>query len=139
MEQTNIRYLTPADLGEPLDLSVIDVSFISLSLVLPAVTELLKPGKGQILCLIKPQFEAGKENIGKKGVVKDPAVHRTVLRDVIDSVTENGFTVKGLTHSPIVGPEGNLEFLLWFSNAGTESLPNINEVVRQAHQENTRG
>ncbi len=80
MERTNIRYVTPEDLGEPLDLSVVDVSFISLKIVLPAIQKLLKP-TGQVLCLIKPQFEAGKENVGKKGVVRDPAVHAQVLRD----------------------------------------------------------
>ena len=82
MERTNIRYVKPENLGEPLDLSVVDVSFISLRIVLPAIRALLKPD-GQIVCLIKPQFEAGKEKVGKKGVVRDPAVHREVIRKVI--------------------------------------------------------
>lgn len=138
LEGTNIRALKPEMLARKADLVVCDASFISIRLIFPVLQDLISQD-AQCIFLVKPQFEAGRQNVGKKGVVKDPAVHRTVLRDVIDSVTENGFTVKGLTHSPIVGPEGNLEFLLWFSNAGTESLPNINEVVRQAHQENTRG
>ena len=90
MERTNIRYVTPEDLGEALDLSVVDVSFISLRIVLPAIQRLLKP-TGQVLCLIKPQFEAGKENVGKKGVVRDPAVHEQVLRDFVALATELGF------------------------------------------------
>ena len=89
MERTNIRYVTPEDLGEALDLSVVDVSFISLKIVLPAIQKLLKP-TGQVLCLIKPQFEAGKENVGKKGVVRDPAVHEQVLRDFVALAADAG-------------------------------------------------
>ena len=100
MERTNIRYVTPEDLGEALDLSVVDVSFISLRIVLPAIQRLLKP-TGQVLCLIKPQFEAGKENVGKKGVVRDPAVHEQVLRDFVALATELGFTLRNLTFSPV--------------------------------------
>ncbi|MBQ5749280.1 MAG: TlyA family RNA methyltransferase, partial [Oscillospiraceae bacterium] len=110
MERTNIRYVTPEDLGEPLDLSVIDVSFISLKIVLPAVQKLLKP-TGQVLCLIKPQFEAGKEKVGKKGVVRDPEVHKEVLDNFLALADELQFTVKDVTFSPVKGPEGNIEFL----------------------------
>ena len=110
MERTNIRYVTPEQLGEPLDLSVIDVSFISLKIVLPTIKTLLKP-TGQVLCLIKPQFEAGKENVGKKGVVRDPAVHLEVLENFLIHAKENGFTVVDVTYSPIRGPEGNIEYL----------------------------
>ena len=105
MERTNIRYVTPEDLGQPLDLSVIDVSFISLSLVLPVVKTLLKP-TGQILCLIKPQFEAGRDKVGKKGVVRDAAVHEEVLQNFISLAKSLGFTIRNLTFSPVKGPEG---------------------------------
>ncbi|MFR4068392.1 MAG: TlyA family RNA methyltransferase [Oscillospiraceae bacterium] len=98
MERTNIRYVTPEDLGEPLDLSVVDVSFISLKIVLPAIQKLLKP-TGQVLCLIKPQFEAGKENVGKKGVVRDPAVHADVLQSFLALADSLHFTVRNLTFS----------------------------------------
>ena len=110
MERTNIRYVTPEDLGEALDLSVVDVSFISLKIVLPAIQKLLKP-TGQVLCLIKPQFEAGKELVGKKGVVRDPAVHEQVVQNFVDLAAELGFTLRNLTFSPVKGPEGNIEFL----------------------------
>ena len=107
MERTNIRYVTPEDLGQPLDLSVIDVSFISLSLVLPVVKTLLKP-TGQVLCLIKPQFEAGRDKVGKKGVVRDAAVHEEVLQNFISLAKSLGFTIRNLTFSPVKGPEGNI-------------------------------
>ena len=110
MERTNIRYVTPEDLGEPLDLSVVDVSFISLRLVLPAVQKLLKP-TGQVLCLIKPQFEAGKDKVGKKGVVREKSTHVEVLEQFLGLADELGFTVRNLTFSPVKGPEGNIEFL----------------------------
>jgi len=114
MERTNIRYVTPEDLGEPLDLSVVDVSFISLKIVLPAIRRLLKP-TGQVVCLIKPQFEAGKDKVGKKGVVRDPAVHEEVLNSFLALADELGFTVRNLTFSPVKGPEGNIEFLAHLS------------------------
>ena len=133
MERTNIRYVTPEDLGEPLDLSVIDVSFISLKIVLPAIKALLKP-TGQVLCLIKPQFEAGKEKVGKKGVVREPEIHKEVLDSFVETVTELGFTILGLTFSPVKGPEGNIEFL---SHLTLEDKPGIqtdtSAVVRAAH------
>ena len=133
MERTNIRYVTPEDLGEPLDLSVVDVSFISLKIVLPAIQKLLKT-TGQVLCLIKPQFEAGKENVGKKGVVRDPAVHAQVLRDFTALVASLNFTIRNLTFSPVKGPEGNIEFLAHLSmQPGQEMLPDIDALVAQAH------
>ena len=135
MEQTNIRYVTPADLGEPLDLSVVDVSFISLQLVLPAIKALLKPDRGQVLCLIKPQFEAGKENLGKKGVVRDPAIHKQVLDNFLAFVQELGFAVLGLTYSPVRGPEGNIEFLGHLSLDNRQSIAvNTAAIVAAAHE-----
>lgn len=110
MERTNIRNVTPEQLGEPLDLSVVDVSFISLKLVLPVIKNLLKP-TGQVLCLIKPQFEAGKEKVGKKGVVRESETHLEVLNTFLDTAQSLGFTVINLTYSPVKGPEGNIEFL----------------------------
>lgn len=135
MERTNIRYVTPEDLGEPVDLSVVDVSFISLRLVLPAIKNLLRAGSGQVLCLIKPQFEAGKEKVGKKGVVRDPAVHEEVLTAFVELAKELQFTIRNLTFSPVKGPEGNIEFLGHLSlEKGEEWIPELHELVSQAHQ-----
>ena len=134
MEQTNIRYLTSADLGELLDLSVVDVSFISLKLVLPAIKCLLKQDCGQVLCLIKPQFEAGKEHIGKKGVIRDPAVHKQVLDGFVALAHELGFQILGLTHSPVTGPEGNIEFLGHLTLCGVSGIePDTAKLVKAAH------
>ena len=134
MERTNIRYVTPEQLGEPLDLSVIDVSFIGLEIVLPTIKTLLKPD-GQVLCLIKPQFEAGKEKVGKKGVVREPAIHQEVLDSFVALAKELNFTILGLTFSPVKGPEGNIEFLghLTLADAGGIE-PDTAQVVAQAHQ-----
>ena len=133
MERTNIRYVTPEDLGQPLDLSVIDVSFISLSLVLPVVKTLLKP-TGQVLCLIKPQFEAGRDKVGKKGVVRDAAVHEEVLQNFISLAKSLGFTIRNLTFSPVKGPEGNIEFLAHLSlQPGEDSYTAPGDLVTQAH------
>ena len=133
MERTNIRYVTLEDLGEPLDLSVIDVSFISLSLVLPVVKTLLKP-TGQVLCLIKPQFEAVKDKVGKKGVVRDPAVHEEVLQNFISLAKSLDFTIRNLTFSPVKGPEGNIEFLAHLSmQPGEDSYLAPGDLVAQAH------
>lgn len=135
MERTNIRNVTPSDLGEPLDLSVVDVSFISLKLVLPVIYSLLKP-TGEVLCLIKPQFEAGKEKVGKKGVVRDPAVHLEVLEKFLAVVKEIGFTVKNLTFSPVKGPEGNIEFLGYLSKTCSNPFePDLQSIVSKAHEE----
>ena len=111
MEKTNIRYVTPEDIGEPLDFASVDVSFISLTKVLGPAKELLKEN-GQMVCLIKPQFEAGREKVGKKGVVRDQKVHLEVIEKVIDFATSIGFSVKNLEYSPIKGPEGNIEYLV---------------------------
>lgn len=134
MERTNIRYVTPEQLGEPLDLSVVDVSFISLKIVLPAIKALLKP-TGQVLCLIKPQFEAGKDKVGKKGVVRDPAVHAEVLENFLALAKELEFTVRNLTFSPVKGPEGNIEFLGHLSMLPEGGItPNVSELVAAAHE-----
>ena len=135
MERTNIRYVTPEDLGEKLDLSVIDVSFISLRIVLPAIKNLLKEGQGQVLCLIKPQFEAGRENVGKNGVIRDAAVHKEVLDTIVALAKELGFKILGLTFSPVKGPAGNIEFLGHLTLADVEGIePDTADVVAQAHK-----
>ncbi len=110
LEKTNIRYATRKEVPEAIDFASIDVSFISLSKVLPAVRMLLK-GDGEVTALIKPQFEAGREKVGKHGVVRDPAVHTEVIRAAVRYAEETGFSVQGLTYSPIRGPEGNIEYL----------------------------
>ena len=135
MERTNIRYVTPEQLGEPLDLSVVDVSFISLKIVLPAIQALLKPGMGQVLCLIKPQFEAGRDQVGKKGVIRDPQIHKQVLDDFVELANTLGFTILGLTFSPVKGPEGNIEFLGHLTLADAEGIqPDTADIVAQAHE-----
>ncbi len=134
MERTNVRYVTPDDLGEALDLSVIDVSFISLRIVLPVIKTLLKPN-GQVLCLIKPQFEAGKEKVGKKGVVRDPAIHKEVLDSFVALTREICFTILGLTFSPVKGPEGNIEFLAHLTLDDKPGItPDTASVVADAHE-----
>ena len=134
MERTNVRYVTPEDLGEPLDLSVIDVSFISLRIVLPVIRTFLKP-TGQVLCLIKPQFEAGKEKVGKKGVVRDPSIHKEVLDNFVALTKEIGFTILGLTFSPVKGPEGNIEFLAHLTLDNKPGIePDTASVVADAHE-----
>lgn len=134
MERTNIRYVTPEQLGEPLDLSVVDVSFISLKIVLPTIKTLLGPN-GQVLCLIKPQFEAGKEKVGKKGVVREPETHKEVLDGFIALAKNLDFTILGLTFSPVKGPEGNIEFL---GHLTLEQKPDIEldtaKIVEDAHK-----
>lgn len=110
LERTNARYLTHEQIPEELDLASVDVSFISLRLILPALRGILAPD-GQVVCLVKPQFEAGKEKVGKKGVVRDPKVHLEVLEHFLTHADEADFTVKDITFSPIRGPEGNIEYL----------------------------
>lgn len=140
MERTNIRYVTPEQLGEPLDLSVVDVSFISLKIVLPAIKELLKPGQGQVLCLIKPQFEAGKDKVGKKGVVREKSTHKEVLDAFVELADKLGFTILGLTFSPVKGPEGNIEFLGHLTLQAVPGIvPDTALVVEQAHQTLDKG
>jgi len=141
MERTNIRYLKQEDVPDRLDFVTIDVSFIALSKVFPKVAELMKAG-AELICLIKPQFEAGRDKVGKKGVVRDPEVHAEVIGKVINAAEANGFTLKGLSFSPIKGPEGNIEFLAWFKKEDvhgsvqemTEPLPSIQSTVSAAHQ-----
>lgn len=119
MERTNIRYVTSEQIGEKLDFASIDVSFISLKLVLPVALELLSDN-GELVALIKPQFEAGREQVGKKGVVKDINVHYEVVKKIIDYSREIGFKISGLSYSPIKGPEGNIEYLLYLSKQDTD-------------------
>lgn len=133
MERTNVRYVTPEQLGEPLDLSVVDVSFISLKIVLPVIKTLLKP-TGQVLCLIKPQFEAGREKVGKKGVVREPETHKEVLDGFVTLADSLGFKILGLTFSPVKGPEGNIEFLGHLTlDEKPGILPDTAAVVAEAH------
>lgn len=120
MEKTNIRYVTPEDIGEPIDFSSIDVSFISLTKVLIPIRNYLKPD-GQIVALIKPQFEAGREKVGKKGVVREKSTHREVIHKIMDFAVEAGFNLCALDYSPIKGPEGNIEYLIHLKK--TEEIP----------------
>ncbi len=136
MERTNIRYVTPEQIGEKIDFASIDVSFISLCLVLPVTKELLADD-GEIIALIKPQFEAGRGQVGKKGVVRDIKVHYEVVEKIINFAIENGFYPAGLTYSPIKGPEGNIEYLVYLKRKPTEEviLPErIREVVDMSHE-----
>ena len=137
MERTNIRNVTLDMLEGPIDFASIDVAFISLTKVLPVAYELLKEN-GEIAALIKPQFEAGRENVGKKGVVRAPEVHREVINKVVSFSRELGFAIKGLTFSPVKGPEGNIEYLVWLakSEAEEESVDEqlIFATVQQAHE-----
>ena len=133
MERTNIRYVKPEDIGEPIDLSVVDVSFISLRIVLPAIRALLSP-EGQVVCLIKPQFEAGREKVGKKGVVRDPAVHLEVLEQFVSLADSLGFTIRAMTFSPVKGPEGNIEFLAHLSLVPGQAFEkDLSQLVGEAH------
>jgi 23S rRNA (cytidine1920-2'-O)/16S rRNA (cytidine1409-2'-O)-methyltransferase len=128
LDRTNARYLD--ELPEPIDLVTIDVSFISLALVLPAARRVLKPD-GCVIALIKPQFEAGKERVGKGGVVRDARVHRDVLRQVLDAAGDIGFRPLGLTPSPITGPAGNVEFLTLLKRCEGEA-PDVGELITEA-------
>jgi len=121
LERTNIRHVTRELVPEEIDFCSIDVSFISLTLVLPVVHQLLREG-GRLVCLIKPQFEAGKENVGKKGVVRDTAIHAAVIEKITRFLTENGFTLMGVDFSPVKGPEGNIEFLACAQKGSGESV-----------------
>jgi len=133
MERTNIRYMTAGMLEVKPDIAVIDLSFISLSLVLPVVGNLLKDS-GEALCLIKPQFEAGRGNVGKKGVVREPEIHKAVLDAFIEYSSKSGFSVKGLIHSPVMGPEGNIEFLGWLCRQGVSENIDTGAIVGNAHE-----
>lgn len=133
MERTNARNLTPDMFPEKMDMAVMDMSFISLHLVLPAVRTLLKED-GQVVCLVKPQFEAGREKVGKKGVVRDPAVHREVLENFVAAAGGLGFAVAGMSFSPVRGPEGNIEYLAWLKTAGESVEVDCADIVRQSHE-----
>ncbi len=128
MEKTNFRYMQPADIEDVLDFASVDVSFISLTKILIPARNLLKSG-GQMVCLIKPQFEAGKEKVGKKGVVREPKIHEEVIGKVIDFADIAGFQIMGLSFSPIKGPEGNIEYLLFIQKAEgiTEEMLSMTE------------
>ncbi len=119
LERTNFRYVTREQIPDEIDFSSVDVSFISLKLILPVLYSLLKAG-GEAVCLVKPQFEAGREKIGKKGVVRDKAVHLEVIENCISYARENGFCIKGLEFSPVKGPEGNIEYLLYIAKSEAE-------------------
>jgi 23S rRNA (cytidine1920-2'-O)/16S rRNA (cytidine1409-2'-O)-methyltransferase len=153
MEKTNFRYVKPEDLDPDRmpDFASVDVSFISLSRILPPAHAILPPG-GEMVCLIKPQFEAGRDKVGKKGVVRDPQVHMDVIRSVLETAEADGFTVLGLSWSPIRGPEGNIEYLLHLrrnpdeaaqaaGEAAGRDLPagpgedEIRDLVMKSHQE----
>ncbi len=134
MERTNIRYISSEQIPEPLDICVMDLSFISVKLVLPAVCALLKDD-AQLVCLIKPQFEAGREEVGKKGVVRDKAVHLSVIESVLSFAPTVGMTVMGLDFSPIKGPEGNREYLCYMIKGVHEAgLINAAAVVEASHE-----
>lgn len=143
LERTNIRYLTEEQVPDPLDFISVDVSFISLTLVLPVAYRFLKDGRSMV-CLVKPQFEAGRENVGKKGVVRDPKIHEMVIEKVATFAKETGFVILGLDFSPIKGPEGNIEYLLHLGKVGQEpekaepgddlTQKKIAAVVAQAHE-----
>lgn len=136
MEKTNIRYVTPEQIKEPLDFASVDVSFISLTKVLKPAKALLKEG-AQMVCLIKPQFEAGKDKVGKKGVVREKSTHREVVEKIMDFAVESGFSVKHLSYSPIKGPEGNIEYLIHLMNdnlSEREESVDADAVVTAAHQ-----
>ena len=134
MERTNIRYVRPDMFDARPELAVIDVSFISLSLVLPVVRELLE-ASGEVICLIKPQFEAGRDKVGKKGVVRDPETHKAVLDAFIRNAEESGFAIKGLTYSPVRGPEGNIEYLGHLSLSSESETVDATAIVSESHKE----
>lgn len=137
MEKTNIRYVKPEDIADRLDFASVDVAFISLTKVLGTAKELLNDS-GEMVCLIKPQFEAGRAKVGKKGVVREKTVHIEVIEKVIDFAMEQGFFIKNLEYSPIKGPEGNIEYLVYMkkeNSGGREDSVDIHAVVEAAHGE----
>ena len=137
MEKTNIRYVTPADIDDVLDFASVDVSFISLTKVLIPARELLRDG-GEMVCLIKPQFEAGREKVGKNGIIKDPAVHLEVLQKIYRFALELGFSVRGLDFSPIKGAKGNIEYLMYLckdSEPSTVSEEDLSAIVGSSHED----
>ncbi len=139
MEKTNVRYLNPDMLEPGIGFATADLSFISLTKVLGAIASCLEED-GQLVTLVKPQFEAGREKVGKKGVVRDPIVHTEVIRKIVCFAESIGLVPAGLTYSPIKGPEGNIEYLLWIKKNGEKNLPDPENIVRQAFDSlQTRG
>lgn len=138
MERTNIRYVTPEDLGELADFASIDVSFISLTTVMPAVLNLLSD-KGEIVALIKPQFEAGRDKVGKKGVVREPETHKEVIEKIVRFAEKNEINILGISFSPIKGPEGNIEYLIYLSKdkekESTFGMEDIDDIVNKSHSD----
>ncbi len=133
LERTNIRYVTDEQVPDKIDFASVDVSFISLELVLPVAYNLLSDD-GEIVCLIKPQFEAGRENVGKKGVVRDADIHKDVINKIYSFAKRLGFAVCGLDFSPIKGPEGNIEFLIYLKKQGTDEEVDVDFTVLQSHK-----
>ena len=137
LEKTNFRYVTDEQVKDKIDFASVDVSFISLKHILPNLNSLLQEN-GQAVCLIKPQFEAGKEKVGKKGVVRDKEVHLEVVKSVIEMAIQNEFSVKGLQFSPIKGPEGNIEYLIYLVKSAEPFIDEAvdpNKLVNQSHEE----
>ncbi len=134
MEKTNFRYMMPQDLEERLDFASVDVSFISLTKILIPARNLLA-AHGQMVCLIKPQFEAGKDKVGKKGVVREPEIHEEVIKKVVDYAEFIGFYIAGLEYSPIKGPEGNIEYLVYLKKKKEEEIPEEIETLTEAEAE----
>lgn len=137
LERTNVRYLSAEQVPDPIDFFSVDVSFISLTLVLPVARTFLSEN-ARALCLIKPQFEAGRENVGKKGVVRDKSVHKQVILKIQDFVLQHGFSVLGLTFSPVKGPEGNIEYLIYLQKSEQPvdlSGQSVQELVERSHTE----
>lgn len=137
LERTNVRYLTAEKVPDPIAFASVDVSFISLCLVLPVARNFLT-GDGEMVCLIKPQFEAGREKVGKKGVVRDPAVHKEVVGKIHSFVLEHGFSVKNLTFSPVKGPEGNIEYLIHLQRSEQPDMSaiwDLDELIECSHKE----
>lgn len=141
MERTNFRYLTPEDIDDKLDFASVDVSFISLKKILPVLFELLKDDACAV-CLIKPQFEAGREKVGKKGVVRELSTHKEVVNDILQFAYDTGYSVLGLSFSPIRGPEGNIEYLMYIKKAtdnNTMAVEDADSIVEQSHAVLSKG
>ncbi len=135
LERTNLRYITKDQIPDAIDLAVMDVSFISIRLIIPAVRQLLRPD-AEIVCLIKPQFEAGREDVGKKGVVRDSEVHVRVVEEILSFAEDEGLSVMGVDYSPIRGPEGNIEYICHLKNcAGLSRIIDVRSVVSTSHEE----
>ena len=137
LERTNFRYVTNEQIPDAIDFASVDVSFISLKLILPVMRQLLK-ADGEGVCLIKPQFEAGRENVGKKGVVRDPAIHSLVIKIIVSFAHESGFAVLGIDHSPVKGPEGNIEYLMYIRKTDEDTdvssiIDEVDALVEKSH------